>query len=55
MFVFRTPEWIKRMLATVTKREQEGPVFRFFMDLSDAGMSCAFVQVLLVFNFSVIM
>nr|XP_010925830.1 uncharacterized protein LOC105048266 [Elaeis guineensis] len=32
----RTPEWIKKMLATVTKSEQKGPVFRFFMDLSDA-------------------
>ncbi|XP_008797550.2 uncharacterized protein LOC103712700 [Phoenix dactylifera] len=32
----RTPEWIKKMLATVTKSERKGPVFRFFMDLSDA-------------------
>ncbi|XP_058100161.1 uncharacterized protein LOC131245022 isoform X2 [Magnolia sinica] len=32
----RTPEWIKRILAMVTKSEKNGPVFRFFMDLSDA-------------------
>ncbi|ONK67018.1 uncharacterized protein A4U43_C06F14680 [Asparagus officinalis] len=32
----RTPEWIKKMLSKVTKKEQRGPVFRFFMDLSDA-------------------
>lgn len=32
----RTPGWIKKMLAFVTKSEQNGPVFRFFMDLSDA-------------------
>lgn len=32
----RTPKWLKKMLAVVTKKEQNGPVFRFFMDLSDA-------------------
>eukprot|EP00268_Persea_americana_P006485 TRINITY_DN12340_c0_g1_i1.p1 TRINITY_DN12340_c0_g1~~TRINITY_DN12340_c0_g1_i1.p1 ORF type:complete len:558 (-),score=114.46 TRINITY_DN12340_c0_g1_i1:420-2093(-) len=32
----RTPEWIKKMLAKVTKNEKNGPMFRFFMDLSDA-------------------
>ncbi|KAJ4823715.1 hypothetical protein Tsubulata_032133 [Turnera subulata] len=32
----RTPEWLKKMFATVTKRERNSPVFRFFMDLGDA-------------------
>ncbi|KAF5743496.1 hypothetical protein HS088_TW08G00080 [Tripterygium wilfordii] len=32
----RTPEWLKKMFATVTKSERNGPVFRFFMDLGDA-------------------
>ncbi|XP_044504487.1 uncharacterized protein LOC123224826 [Mangifera indica] len=32
----RTPEWLKKMFATVTKSERKGPVFRFFMDLGDA-------------------
>ncbi|KAJ6810181.1 uncharacterized protein M6B38_158175 [Iris pallida] len=32
----RTPEWIKKVFATVTRSEKKGPVFRFFMDLSDA-------------------
>ncbi|KAJ4951884.1 hypothetical protein NE237_028716 [Protea cynaroides] len=32
----RTPEWIKKMFATITKNEKDGPVFRFFMDLGDA-------------------
>ncbi|XP_020088762.1 uncharacterized protein LOC109710520 [Ananas comosus] len=32
----RTPAWLKKMFALVTKGEQNGPVFRFFMDLSDA-------------------
>ncbi|KAJ3694578.1 hypothetical protein LUZ60_010058 [Juncus effusus] len=32
----RTPEWLKKMLATVTKSDTNGPVFRFFMDLTDA-------------------
>ncbi|CAA2986471.1 U1 small nuclear ribonucleo component SNU71 [Olea europaea subsp. europaea] len=32
----RTPEWLKKMFASVTKSERNGPVFRFFMDLGDA-------------------
>lgn len=32
----RTPEWLKKMFATITKSERNGPVFRFFMDLGDA-------------------
>ncbi|WCJ36736.1 Tic22-like family protein [Euphorbia peplus] len=32
----RTPEWLKKMYATVTKSQRNGPVFRFFMDLGDA-------------------
>ncbi|KAL1552826.1 hypothetical protein AAHA92_13578 [Salvia divinorum] len=32
----RTPEWLKKMFAAVTKSERNGPVFRFFMDLGDA-------------------
>lgn len=34
----RTPEWLKKMFSTITKSERNGPVFRFFMDLGDAGM-----------------
>ncbi|KAK8956908.1 hypothetical protein KSP39_PZI001512 [Platanthera zijinensis] len=33
----RVPEWVKKVLARVTKNEKNGPVFRFFMDLNDAG------------------
>ncbi|KAJ0962922.1 hypothetical protein J5N97_028044 [Dioscorea zingiberensis] len=32
----RAPAWVKKMLANVTKSEKNGPVFRFFMDLTDA-------------------
>lgn len=32
----RVPKWVKKMLTRVTKYEDKGPVFRFFMDLSDA-------------------
>ncbi|PIN16279.1 hypothetical protein CDL12_11065 [Handroanthus impetiginosus] len=32
----RTPEWLKKMFAAVTRSERNGPVFRFFMDLGDA-------------------
>ncbi|KAK6155639.1 hypothetical protein DH2020_009887 [Rehmannia glutinosa] len=32
----RTPEWLKKAFAAVTKSERSGPVFRFFMDLGDA-------------------
>ncbi|KAK0595636.1 hypothetical protein LWI29_008547 [Acer saccharum] len=32
----RTPKWLKKMFATITKSERNGPVFRFFMDLGDA-------------------
>ncbi|CAI9092314.1 OLC1v1027514C2 [Oldenlandia corymbosa var. corymbosa] len=32
----RTPEWLKKMFAAVSKSERNGPVFRFFMDLGDA-------------------
>ncbi|KAK9147388.1 hypothetical protein Scep_006145 [Stephania cephalantha] len=32
----RTPEWMKKMFAAVTKSDKNGPVFRFFMDLGDA-------------------
>lgn len=34
----RTPEWLKKMFASVTNSERNGPVFRFFMDLGDAGI-----------------
>lgn len=37
MFIYRTPEWLKKMFSTITKSERNGPVFRFFMDLGDAG------------------
>ena len=45
----RTPEWLKKIFANITKSERNGPVFRFFMDLGDAGMiflppSLAFVN-----------
>uniref|UniRef100_A0A2P2KRJ2 Uncharacterized protein MANES_06G153500 n=1 Tax=Rhizophora mucronata TaxID=61149 RepID=A0A2P2KRJ2_RHIMU len=32
----RTPEWLKKIFATVMRSERKGPVFRFFMDLGDA-------------------
>ncbi|KAG7973582.1 hypothetical protein I3843_06G003700 [Carya illinoinensis] len=32
----RTPDWLKKIFATITKSERNGPVFRFFMDLGDA-------------------
>ncbi|TKY45275.1 Tic22 protein [Spatholobus suberectus] len=32
----RTPEWLKKIFATITKSERNGPVFRFFIDLGDA-------------------
>ncbi|KAM0933188.1 hypothetical protein DsansV1_C38g0236751 [Dioscorea sansibarensis] len=32
----RAPAWVKKMLANVTRSEKNGPVFRFFMDLTDA-------------------
>ncbi|KAI4384793.1 hypothetical protein MLD38_002896 [Melastoma candidum] len=32
----RTPEWLKKMFASITKSERKGPVFRFFLDLGDA-------------------
>ncbi|WOL08324.1 hypothetical protein Cni_G17077 [Canna indica] len=32
----RTPAWIKKIFATIANTDQKGPVFRFFMDLSDA-------------------
>ncbi|KAK9292065.1 hypothetical protein L1049_020019 [Liquidambar formosana] len=32
----RTPDWIKKMFAPITKSDKNGPVFRFFMDLGDA-------------------
>lgn len=32
----RTPEWLKKMFASVSNSERNGPVFRFFMDLGDA-------------------
>ncbi|KAH9646770.1 hypothetical protein KPL70_024977 [Citrus sinensis] len=35
-FDYRTPEWLKKLFATITKSERNGPVFRFFMDLGDA-------------------
>jgi len=37
LFIYRTPEWLKKMFSTITKSERNGPVFRFFMDLGDAG------------------
>lgn len=41
--IYRTPEWLKKMFASVTKSERNGPVFRFFMDLGDAGMTVLFI------------
>ncbi|XP_061337326.1 uncharacterized protein LOC133284339 [Gastrolobium bilobum] len=32
----RTPEWLKKIFAAITKSERNGPVFRFFIDLGDA-------------------
>ncbi|KAH1151854.1 hypothetical protein GYH30_045385 [Glycine max] len=32
----RTPEWLKKIFAPITKSERNGPVFRFFIDLEDA-------------------
>ncbi|XP_041010820.1 uncharacterized protein LOC121254741 [Juglans microcarpa x Juglans regia] len=32
----RTPDWLKKIFATINKSERNGPVFRFFMDLGDA-------------------
>ncbi|GMJ13589.1 hypothetical protein like AT5G62650 [Hibiscus trionum] len=32
----RTPQWLKKIFANITKSERKGPVFRFFMDLGDA-------------------
>ncbi|XP_028784409.1 uncharacterized protein LOC114740429 [Neltuma alba] len=32
----RTPEWLKKMFATIVKSERNGPIFRFFIDLGDA-------------------
>ncbi|KAL2998729.1 hypothetical protein AAZX31_09G118100 [Glycine max] len=32
----RTPEWLKKVFAAITKSERNGPVFRFFIDLGDA-------------------
>ena len=37
LLMCRTPEWLKKMFSTITKSERKGPVFRFFMDLGDAG------------------
>lgn len=36
---FRTPEWLKKMFSTITKSERNGPIFRFFTDLGDAGIN----------------
>lgn len=44
-FSYRAPVWIKKILATVSNNEQKGPVFRFFMDLGDAGKFYNFWQV----------
>ncbi|KAL6533227.1 hypothetical protein OROMI_027339 [Orobanche minor] len=35
-YMHRTPEWLKKIFAAVTKSERNGPMFRFFMDLGDA-------------------
>ncbi|ESW24136.1 hypothetical protein PHAVU_004G105900 [Phaseolus vulgaris] len=32
----RSPEWLKKIFAAITKSERNGPVFRFFIDLGDA-------------------
>ncbi|CAN1264444.1 hypothetical protein LINPERPRIM_LOCUS11945 [Linum perenne] len=32
----RTPEWLKKIFSSVTNKDKNGPVFRFFMDLGDA-------------------
>lgn len=34
----RTPEWLKKMFAAVTKSKRDRPVVRFFTDLVDAGI-----------------
>jgi hypothetical protein len=36
---YRTPQWLKKFIADVTNSDTDGPVFRFFMDLNDAGTS----------------
>lgn len=36
-FLGRAPAWIKKMLELITGSDKKGPVFRFFMDLGDAG------------------
>ncbi|KAG0486518.1 hypothetical protein HPP92_008613 [Vanilla planifolia] len=33
----RLPEWFKDIFARITKNKQNGPVFRFFMDINDAA------------------
>ncbi|PKA64728.1 hypothetical protein AXF42_Ash020352 [Apostasia shenzhenica] len=35
-FPAETPLWLKRIFSRLTEEDQNGPVFRFFMDLSDA-------------------
>jgi len=35
----RTPAWFKKILSPL-KKSENGPVFRFFMDLNDAGTCC---------------
>ena len=39
LFCFRTPAWFKKILSPL-KKSENGPVFRFFMDLNDAGTCC---------------
>lgn len=47
LLIYRTPEWLKKVFSTITKSERNGPVFRFFMDLGDAGaMTVLFVSFL---------
>lgn len=49
LLMCRTPEWLKKMFSTITKSERKGPVFRFFMDLGDAGaLTVPFVSFFLV-------
>lgn len=45
------PQRIKKMFATITKSDKNGPVFRFFMDLGDAGI---IYNTFMHFSFSII-
>ncbi|BBG98334.1 Tic22-like family protein [Prunus dulcis] len=46
-----TPEWLKKMFASVTNSERNGPVFRFFMDLGDAEMTYILTEVVFIVTY----